>query len=128
MGRTCGAAHTPIHPPTPDATTRPTSPTPVANFNPTYIPNTTEIRKGGRGSDRPSLPRPVGRHSTIIRGGASGGSHVGVVSDLPFPAPANAVVKVAHIYLMHLRFACGVAGDIDLLIIWDAFSQEKGET
>ena len=51
----------------------------------------------------------------------------GVVSELPFPSPAAPVVKVAHIYLTHIRFACGVVGDSDLPPIWDALVQGRGK-
>ena len=51
-----------------------------------------------------------------------------MVSALPSPAPAAPVEKVSCLSLMHLRFACGVAGDTNLPPIWDAVSQGQGKT
>ena len=44
----------------------------------------------------------------------------GVVSDLPSPLPAAPGGKVACLSLLHLPFACGMAGDSDLPPIWEA--------
>ena len=52
----------------------------------------------------------------------------GVVLELHFPSPAASLVKVAHIYLPHIRFACGVVGDSDLPPIWDAVVQGRSKT
>ena len=38
------------------------------------------------------------------------------------------MVKVARLSLLHLRFACGVAGDSELPPIWDAIVQGRGNT
>ena len=47
----------------------------------------------------------------------------GIVLALPSPYPATLGVKVACLYLLHLRFACGVAGNSDLTPIWEAVAQ-----
>ena len=52
----------------------------------------------------------------------------GVVLSLSYPSPAAPVGKIAHLSLLHLRFACGVAGDSYLLPIRDAVAQGKGKT
>ena len=38
------------------------------------------------------------------------------------------MVKVARLFLLHLRFACGVAGDSELPPIWYAIVQGRGKT
>ena len=43
----------------------------------------------------------------------------GVVSSLPSPSPAAPGGRVDRLSFLHLRFACGVAGDSDLPPIWD---------
>ena len=41
-------------------------------------------------------------------------------SALPCPSPAAPGGKVAPLSLLHLCFACGVAGDSDLPPLWEA--------
>ena len=48
-----------------------------------------------------------------------------VVSALSSSSPAATWRKVAHLYLLHLRFTCGVAGDSDLPPIWEAVDQGR---
>ena len=52
----------------------------------------------------------------------------GVVSALPSPSPAALGAKVSRLSLLHLRFACGVAGDDDLPPLWEAVALEWGKT
>ena len=52
----------------------------------------------------------------------------GVVSALPYPSPAAPEEKVARLFLLHLRFVYGVAGDSDLPPIWDAVALGRGKT
>ena len=52
----------------------------------------------------------------------------GVVAALPSPSPAAPGSKVARLSLLHLRFACGVAGDDDLPPLWEAVALGRGKT
>ena len=51
---------------------------------------------------------------------------VGVGAALPSPSPSAPLGRVAVISLLHLRFACGVAGDSDLPPIWEEVARTKG--
>ena len=51
----------------------------------------------------------------------------GVVSALPSPSPDALGGKVARLSLLHLRFACGVAGDDDLPPLWEAVALGWGK-
>ena len=62
--------------------------------------------------------------SDVLQGGVA----AGVVSDLPSPYLVAPVGKVASLSLLHLCVVCGVAGDSDLLPIWDAVVQGNGKT
>ena len=50
----------------------------------------------------------------------------GVSVAVPFSALSAPTGKVATLSLVHLRFACGVAVDGYVPLIWEAFSQQKG--
>ena len=52
----------------------------------------------------------------------------GIVSALSSPSPAALGRKVARLSLLHLRFACGLAGDSDPPPIWEAVAQGRGKT
>ena len=49
-----------------------------------------------------------------------------VGADLPSPSPSASSGRVADLSLLHLRFACGVAGDLDLSPIWEEVARAKG--
>ena len=50
----------------------------------------------------------------------------GVSAAVPYPAPSAPTGKVVKLSLQHLRFACDVEVDGDLLPIWEAVAQGKG--
>ena len=52
----------------------------------------------------------------------------GVSAEVPSPSPSVLTVKVAKIYLLHLRFVCGMEVDGYLHPIWEAVAQRKGRT
>ena len=45
---------------------------------------------------------------------------------LPFTSPATPSGRVEVLLLLHLRSACGVAGDADLPTIWEELARVKG--
>ena len=51
----------------------------------------------------------------------------GIVSALASYSPASPGGKVSRLYFLHLRFACGVAGDSDLPPIWDVVALGRGK-
>ena len=51
----------------------------------------------------------------------------GVSVALPSPAPSGLMGKVATLSLLHIRFACGVAADVDLPPIWKLVAQLRGK-
>ena len=51
----------------------------------------------------------------------------GVSAALPSPDPSGPMGKVVTLSPLHLRFACGVAVDVDLLHIWEAVAQGRGK-
>ena len=52
----------------------------------------------------------------------------GVVSTLPSTYPSAPGVKVTCFSLLHIQFACEVAGDSDLPPIWEMVAQGRGKT
>ena len=52
----------------------------------------------------------------------------GVVSALPSPLTTAPRGKVAHLSFLHLCFACGLEGESDLPLIWEAVAQRQGKT
>ena len=58
--------------------------------------------------------------------GLQGVVAVGVSAALPSPAVSGLTGKVATLSLLHLRFTCGVAADVDLPPIWDSAAQGRG--
>ena len=50
----------------------------------------------------------------------------GFIAALPSPVPSGLTGKVATLSLLHLRFACGVAADVDLPPIWESVAQGRG--
>ena len=44
---------------------------------------------------------------------------------MPSPAPSDPTGKVATLSLLHLRFACGVAVDVDLPPIWEEVARVR---
>ena len=52
----------------------------------------------------------------------------GVVLALPSPSPAAPGGKVACLSLLHLSFACGLAGDSNMPPIWEAVAQGRVKT
>ena len=51
----------------------------------------------------------------------------GVAVSLPSPAPSGPTGKVATLSLLHLRFVCRVAVDVDLPPIWESFARGRGK-
>ena len=51
-----------------------------------------------------------------------------VVAALPFPSPLSPMVKISVLSLLHLCFACRVAGYGNLTPIWEAVARGKGRT
>ena len=51
----------------------------------------------------------------------------GVAAALPSPAPSVSTGKVATLSLLHLRFVCGVAADVDLPPIWESVAWVRGK-
>ena len=54
-----------------------------------------------------------------------GGVANGVAAKLPSPALAGPTGKVATLSLLHLRFVCGVAADVDLPPIWELVARRQ---
>ena len=52
----------------------------------------------------------------------------GVEAALPSSSSAAPVGRVMKLLLLHLRFACGVAGDRDIPTIWEAVDRRKAST
>ena len=52
----------------------------------------------------------------------------GMVSDIPHPTPVSPGGIIIHLSLFHLKFTCGVMGDIDLPPFWEAIAQGQGKT
>ena len=50
----------------------------------------------------------------------------GVAAALPSPGLSGPTGKVATLSLMHLRFVCGVAADVDLPPIWESVARGRG--
>ena len=50
-----------------------------------------------------------------------------VAAALPSPAPAGPTGKVATLSLLHLRFVCGVAADVDLPPNWESVARGRGK-
>ena len=113
-------AHTPIPTPPP--------PYPSGNLPPHTHPNHHRVMQGG-GGDLMVLGYLGLSNATILAfvTALQGVVEAGVVSYLPFPYPATPVGNVAHIYLPHIHFTCGVAGDSNLPPIWDAVVQGRGK-
>ena len=51
----------------------------------------------------------------------------GVAAALPSPAPSGPTGKVATLSLLHLRFVCRVAADVDLPPIWELVARGRGK-
>ena len=51
----------------------------------------------------------------------------GVAAALPSPVPSGTTGKVATLSLLHLRFLCGVAADVDLPPIWESVARGRGK-
>ena len=51
----------------------------------------------------------------------------GVGEALPSPSPIIPSERVASLYLLHLRFTCGVADYGDLDPIWEDITRSKGQ-
>ena len=52
----------------------------------------------------------------------------GVTAALPSPVLSGPTGKVATLSLLHLRFVCGVAADVDLTPIWESVARGRGNT
>ena len=51
----------------------------------------------------------------------------GVAAALPSLAPSGPTGKVATLSLLHLRFVCRVAADVDLPPIWESVARGRGK-
>ena len=130
LGRTCGVFH-PL-----SGRPQPLSGTPQPHFPPLQwqlaalpAPQPPQGVAGGGGA--PMGLSVLGLSDATLQAFAEdlqGVVTVGIVSALPSPSPAFPGGKVARLSLLHLRFACGVAGDSDVPPIWEAVALGQGKT
>ena len=90
-------------------------------------PTTTGSRGRGRGTDGPRCFGLLDATLQAFAAALQGVVTSGIVSALPSPLPSAPGGKVACISLLHLSFACGVAGDSELPPIWDAVALGRGK-